>query len=282
MREHFTLSRVMRPLGFAAVGLGYLCGCEDVVTVDLRDSEPKIVIEGLLLAGSGESRFVISRTTDFYTPNAVELVSGATIVVSDDVGNVDTLVEHAQGVYGFFSFFRPSAGRTYYAAVTVEGQTYVASTTTPERIEIDSIRTEYQEGGGIGTEEDEGYQLHVYFQDVADRSDYVRIKLGVNGSYSEYYYLYDGRYSDGNTVDYEYFFNVFEPGDWASVELHAMDRTMYYYFLTLDEVWAREDAGNFLDATPANPNTNWSGGALGYFGAFNISRQVIEIPGSGQ
>ncbi len=52
---------------------------------------------------------------------------------------------------------------------------------------------------------------------------------------------------------------------------------MYYYFLTLAEVWASKDGGGSFDATPANPNTNWSGGALGYFGAFNVDRDGIIV-----
>jgi hypothetical protein len=50
-----------------------------------------------------------------------------------------------------------------------------------------------------------------------------------------------------------------------------MDRVMYDYFQTLAEVWIYNEVTDFTDATPANPNTNWSGGALGYFGAFNAT-----------
>ncbi len=253
-------------------------GCEDVITVDLKNVEPKLVIEGVISDKELYEGFIITRTVDFYDPNLVKGVPGADIEVSDDQGNTYEVVEHVPGVYQFESFLIPRAGRTYTAAVTIDGVTYTASSTMPAKIRIDSLSTEYQEGGGFGTDEDEGYRLHVYFDDVADRPDYARIRLRSNHSTSLNYYLYDGRYSDGNTIDYEYFFSVFQPGDNVTAELYTLDRTMYDYFLTLDEVWAREDnSGGFLDATPANPNTNWSNGALGYFGVFAVSTRAIEV-----
>jgi hypothetical protein len=273
--------RLLQRLGGVLLAATFVWGCEDVITVDLNSATPGLVIEGRISNDGYLNRFYISRSTDFYNPTLVDAVSDATIIVSDDIGNVDTLLEARAGEYFFTSRdlqFEVAPGRIYQATVKVEGETYTASTTMPEPIRVDSLRTEYQEGGGIGTEEDEGYRLHVYFRDAPDRPDYARIKLSTDGHRTLDYYLYDGRYSDGNAVDYEYFFNVFQPGERVIAELHAMDRTMYYYFLTLSEVWASEDGGNFLDATPANPNTNWSGGALGYFGAFSVSSRSIVVP----
>jgi hypothetical protein len=282
MKERVTTLSVGKQLSFMLFLFAFICGCEDVITVDLRGTESNIVIEGVISNYVSGHYFLITRTTDFYNPNVVERVTGATITVTDSLGNSTEFIGTAPGEYRPTSELGRVYGRTYYATVIIDGETYIASTTMPDPLRIDSLRTEYQEGGGIGTEEDEGYRLHVYFQDIADRPDYARIKLGVNGSYSEYYYLYDGRYSDGNVVDYEYFFDVFQPGDVLTVDLHTLDRAMYYYFLTLDEVWVRDEVGNFLDATPANPNTNWSGGALGYFATFEVSQKQTYVQESGQ
>ncbi|MGB5137840.1 MAG: DUF4249 family protein, partial [Candidatus Zixiibacteriota bacterium] len=164
--------------------------------------------------------------------------------------------------------------------VTVEGTTYSATTTMPSLTLIDSLGFEYQKGGGIGSVEKEGYRLHVYFRDLPNREDYARVKLAkyAGGGFYTYsdYFLYDGRFSDGNEIDYDYFFDVFQLTDDVSVELLSMDKAMYDYFLTLSEVAATEE-GNSFDATPANPNTNWSGGALGYFGAFNSDVETATV-----
>lgn len=250
-----------------------IAGCEDVVDVELESVEPKLVIEGVLRPEY--QYFRISRTTDFYTPYDI-VVPDADIIVADNVGHADTLWHTQSGIYDFYTvnMLPLVAGRTYYATVTLDGQTYEASTTMPYQIAIDSLTDVYQEGGGIGADEDEGYRLHVFFKDVANRPDYVRITINND----DYYYLYDGRYSDGHDVDYDYFLYTFSPNrPYVYVELWTMDRVMYDYFQTLSEVYVSEDLSDFTDATPANPNSNWSNGALGYFGSFVGSAASIYI-----
>lgn len=271
MNYRIETSHTKLSLGALFLAIVFLCGCEDVIRVDLKTTAPRLVIEGKLSNIPSQNYFIISRTTDFYSPSRVVKVSGATIIVSDDAGNVDTLVEITPGEYFFVNPNPAVTGRTYSATVTVEEKTYTASTTMQPLIPIDTLRFEYEE------DEEEGYQLIVDFQDVPNRSDYARIKIDSNSVSKEGFFIYDGRYSDGNMISYEEFPDLFELGDTVRVELHSMDRTMYFYFLTLWEVWASEMSSGLFDATPANPNTNWSGGALGYFGAFNISQRTAII-----
>ncbi len=272
-------------LGFlAAVFVG---GCEDVVQVELNSTEPKLVIEGHLSNESNYCYFRVNRTTDYFNPrNSIDGVTGALIVVSDNSGSEDTLGEHTPGT-GYYFFpreFSAVAGKTYSATVILENRTFTANTTMVDQVRVDSMTFEYEEDNRFVDEgeEEDGYRLHVFFQDTPGKPDYARIKLTKERPFNydiAYYdiFLYDGRLSDGNTVDYNYFFKVFQLGERAEVELISMDKAMYDYFLTLREV-AVVLEGNLFDVTPANPNTNWSGGALGYFGAFNSSYayKVVE------
>lgn len=253
-------------------------GCEDKIQVDLKNSEPRLVIEGHLSYRANESWFRLSRTTDFYQPNEVEGVSGALIVISDSGGFEDTLVEWS-GPPGFYwnSKARGDFQKTYVATVTVDDKTYVASATMPLPIRIDSLGMSFQEGDGFGPEEDRGYRVHVFFRDRPGVPDYARIMLWHNRLFCLDYYLYDGKFSDGNVIDYDYFTDVFQIGDTVTAEIVSMDKTMYDYFVTLSEVAADKNGGTAFDATPANPNTNWSGEALGYFGAFNWSKESLIV-----
>jgi len=254
-----------------------LVGCEDVIEVDLKNAGPQLVVEGYLSDQAGNSFFLITRSTDFYNPQFPEMVSGAFITISDDGGNVDTMFESPDyaGLY-INSEVVGISGHSYMAMAAIDGQIYSAATTMPIWTPIDSLATEYQEGGGFGSEEEEGYRLHVYFTDNAGVPDYNRIKLCRNQEWSPDFYLYDGKFSDSNVIDYEYFLDVYQAGDTVTADLISMDKKMYDYFLTLSEVVASEEGGNSFDATPANPNTNWSGDILGYFGAFYVnSRQII-------
>ncbi len=260
----------------------FAIGCEDVIDVNLEDSEPMLVIEGYLTNTSGKAQFRVSRSTNFYGPNEVEMVSGASIAITDDLGNADTLIERDPdlhpGEYISPGSFPPHPGRTYHATVIVDGRTFEASAKMEEPILIDSLGLEYEIDNELFPDEDEGWLIHVHFKDPPSRSDYARITISANGEYLPDFYLYDGRFTDGRSVDYSGFHNLLQPGDFTKVELYTLDRTMFFYFLTLSEVWASDEGNDFLDPTPANPNTNWSGGALGYFGAFNISTRGGVLP----
>jgi len=253
-------------------------GCEDKIQVDLKNSEPRLVIEGHLSFWNGDSFFRVSRSTDFYQPNEVAAVSGALIVISDSIGRVDTMFEStvSPGRYEN-SWVSGNPQEGYLATVTIDGKTYMASTTMPLPNDVDSLRMSFEKGDGFGPEKDRGYRVHVYFRDRPGVPDYARIRLWKNQLLNQDFYLYDGKFSDGNAIDYDRFSTVYQISDTVIVEIVSMDKKMYDYFLTLSEVVATKDGGNSFDATPANPNTNWSGGALGYFGAFCRDRERLIV-----
>ncbi len=261
-----------------AIFAALIGGCEDKIQVDLKNTEPRLVIEGYLSYWDNDSYFQVSRTTDFYKPNEREAVSGALIVISDSTGRVDTMFEqiNVPGLY-LNRWVRGDFQGTYLATVTINGKVYEASTTMPLPKNVDSLHMRFQEGDGFGPERDRGYRVHVFFRDRKGVPDYARIKLWKNQLFYPDFYMYDGKFSDGNVIDYDYFDAVYQIGDTVMAEIVSMDKTMYDYFVTLSEVVADKEGGSSFDATPANPNTNWSGGALGYFGAFNRDRARLVV-----
>ncbi|MBD3297981.1 MAG: DUF4249 family protein [candidate division Zixibacteria bacterium] len=261
-----------------------LMGCEDVIQVDLNSAEPRPVIEGFITLELEERPphygvFVVSRTTDFFVPDSPTLVTDADITISDRYGFTSFSGSNTgSGVYRFDYNSPVDHGDTVYATVTVDGEDHAAFSVVAEPTRIDSLTYEYQEGGGIGLDEEEGYRLHVHFTDQPEYDDYLRLKVYRNGRSIGDYHLYEGKYSDGNEIDYDYFFDTFQPGDAGHVELWSMSEALYDYFLTLSEVVVTEDGSDFFDITPANPNTNWSNDALGYFGVFYVDVQHFRIP----
>jgi hypothetical protein len=250
-----------------------LLSCEDVINIDLNNVEPRLVIEGVISDQPGQSRFEISKTVDFFNPSIFPSVSGAEVIVADNLGNIDTLHESQPGVYTATSLIGVT-GRTYIANVTIDSVTYSASSQMEHTIAIDSMKTEYQPGGGFGSEEDEGYKLLVYFSDRPNIDDWARIRIVKNDSLLSGYFLYDDQFSDGNSIEYEYFERVFAESDTLKVEILSMDEPVYDYFYSLYSVVAGTD-GSEPQLAPANPNTNWSNDALGYFGAFAVSADTI-------
>lgn len=266
----------MFALASAALMLAILNGCEDVIQVNLDNIEPRLVIEGYVLwEFPPVAAVIITKTNDFYRLSTFTMVTGATAIISDDEGNVVILEEYEEGVY-LSPFIHPMVGRTYTATVTVDGVTYTATATLPYPIYIDSLVAEYQPGGGFGYDADEGYRLHVFFNDWALSDDYCNMKVHVNDSVLTSYYLYDDQFSDGNTINYEYFGDVFNLGDTLYVEIYTMDSTVYDYFSTLQNCIAYSGEDN-IDGIPANPISNWDNDALGYFGAFCVTSDQIIV-----
>jgi len=65
----------------------------------------------------------------------------------------------------------------------------------------------------------------------------------------------------------------FFPLDTVVVELQTLDLSTYDYYRTLFSILD----GGLGNPNPANPESNLSNDALGYFGAFTISRDTIVI-----
>jgi hypothetical protein len=256
----------------------FVIGCEDVIKIDLKSVEPRLVIEGVISDQPGQSGFAISKTTNFFEPSVFPMISGALVIVTDDNGQTDTLPEIQPGIYASDNLIG-EIGRIYHASVTVDSITYSATSYIPDPITVDSIKMEYQEGGGFGSEEDEGYRLHVYFSDPPDVPDFGRIRITVNDSLLPDYFLYDDDFTDGNSIDYNYFTQVFQENDTLIVEYISMDSTVYDYFRTMAAVVASEEGGEDPVA-PANPLTNWNHDALGYFGAFSVNPETLIVLGN--
>jgi hypothetical protein len=90
-------------------------------------------------------------------------------------------------------------------------------------------------------------------------------------------YLYDGDWSDGNYFDYRYFREVFEFSDTAEVALRSINRDTFTYYFTLMDIIAGENSEGPY-GIPANPTTNLSNGALGYFATYCVRTDSVIMP----
>lgn len=251
--------------------------CEDVINIDLDNVEPRFIIEGTITDQPGPYYVIITKSTDYFNPSDPPPVSEAVITVSDNLGNTDTFTETLPGLYASDSL-EGIPGRTYYLSVSIEDETFEAISTMPQPLEVDSLGIEYQPGDEV-IEEDEGYLLHCYFHDPADRDDYARIRIHQNGILSDNMYLYDGDWSDGNYIDYNYFWEVYDFADTVNVTLRTINHETLIYYITLMEIVATDDGGGgMFTGVPANPNTNLTNGALGYFATYTVWRDSLIMP----
>lgn len=252
--------------------LSFLVSCEEVIDLPLHESDPLIVIEGKITNLPGPYLVRITRTTDFYSPGPVPPVTGATVFVSDDKGNSWYFTEKRSGYY-YNDRFTGMPGTTYSLLVESGGMTYRAMSHMPQPVPIDSLDVEYFAGTRFS---DPGYYIIMYFTDPPGKGNYYRVRLYKGKQAGTAIYVLDDKLVDGNQVNIFLFGSTYQPGDTAVAELQSIDESVYRYLLTLSEVNASSPSGS--GTTPANPDSNLSGGALGYFGALTITRDTLVIP----
>ena len=251
---------------------------QDVIMIDLKDVEPKIVIEGTL-DGQGEPCTVkISKSGDFYKPSEFPPVNGATVTLLDSEGNLETLAENEAGLYLGNSLLGVE-GRTYTLIVEAGGKTYEAVSTLMKAVEIDSLTYYFEDDPDIYNEDyedmEEGYIFACHFTYHEIEGNYYRIKLTHNGELLQDIFLVPDWYEDGESIEYEFGNYLFEKNDTMKVELLSIDKRVYAYFSTLSAVLLSGDTGHVISSIPDNPVSNVSNGALGYFAAYSVRSQTV-------
>jgi hypothetical protein len=243
--------------------------CKKVIQLDLKESDRKIVIEGGISDASAINTIQLTKSLNFTESNVFPGVSGAEVKITDDLGNAETLKETSAGIYQTATL-KGVQGRTYYLSVIAEGRTYTAQSTMPFKVNFDSLL--FKKVLEFG--KDSSNYVMPWFQDPAGIKNYYRFLryvngIKLNGCVSENDYPYDGLYHT---------FQLFDTGlklhdnDSLMIEMQCVDRAVSLYFTSKQQT-TDEQTG-----APANPATNMTGGALGYFSAYTSQTKKIRIP----
>lgn len=253
-------------------------GCQKVINVDLNEVAPRIVIEGLVTDRRGPYAVTISKSGSYFNQPVLQTVSGAQAIITDDFDNVDSLTEKGPGIY-MTSRIRGVPGRTYTLKVLSENQEYSGTSTMLNHVVIDSLKlvkgeSQRIEFGG-NNQPDSRLEIHCFFRDPPEKN-YYRIKVFKNDSINtENYRLYDDQYTNGRITELRV--SHADAGATYKIELFSLDKQTYGYYRTMEDLLY---SNPFFGSTPANPNSNLSNGALGYFGACAVSSKTIIITDS--
>jgi len=111
--------------------------CTKVIDIDVKESDTRYVIEGVLTEEAGSCRVTVSRTRAFNEPNDFPPVTGATVTITNN-GQLTTLAETAPGVYR--SSLKGVPGHTYNLSVRVGSDVFTAMGTMPAPVLLDTLR----------------------------------------------------------------------------------------------------------------------------------------------
>jgi len=263
----------LKPVGILLIILLSTCSCERVIDVNLNSSDPNIVIEANIHNNTDDCLVKITRTSDYFSSENSEKVSGATIFLSDRISEY-SFSEKKEGTY-YLNKTDRLIPTTYTLTVTIDTTTYTASSTMPAPVLINYLISEYE---GNSLFDDAGYVVNIGFADPEDEANYYRIRYSLNGEIQnddDDYTLLSDELFNGNSIIMELnAANRFEVGDTVSVELMSIDKSTYDYFNTLIPIMGE----NALESSaPANPNSNFSNNALGYFSAYSSDTKTIIV-----
>ena len=284
------MSRINNPLLLAAAALLLAAtGCEKVVDLDLKTSDSQLVIEGNLADDNKPCQVSLSRSVNYAETNAFPPVSGATITLADDAGGRETLRETSPGQYAG-AVIRGVSGRTYTLRVETAGSAYVAVSTlpgvpslvgNPAPVPFEALRTEVSAFGPNNR-----IQAVVEFTDPLGLGNSYLFRQYRNGRLSKTIFLQNDKFTDGKHVTQALRvpgggssdpndLDKLVSGDSLVVEMQNVDPNAYEYFRTLNQILQNNP---IFSTTPANPQSNFTGGALGYFNAHSRRVRRIVVP----
>ena len=246
--------------------------CKKVIDVDLKNATPQIVIEGNITDAGGPYEVKITKTVDFPADNVFPPVTNATVFVTDSTNGItEELIQADSGIY-LTTDFLGVPHHTYGIVVNVDGQRYTASSRMPARVPLDSIT--FAENVNFNNQTE--INAVVNFQDPKGLGNYYMFTEYVNGRQIPNIFVFEDRLSDGRYIQDPLFNDsaYLQKNDTLVITMDCIDQNIYNYFYTLMNVTGNN---NFQSVTPANPVSNLSNGALGYFSAHTRQRATISV-----
>ena len=252
--------------------------CEEVIDIDLRYTDPVLVVEAIISKDSVCS-VQLTRTAEYFSPEEAEFVEDAVITISD--GNLsEELVYKGKGYYKGSSV-TGLEGSTYEIEIQQGGRTYKGTSSMPGEAEIISVHySRSTEVSILNPSGDTVYTISCsFFDDPGIENYYMITFVAQDELLEERFFLMTENTANGGSFDktgdiINFAESIFCQGGEAEVRLYAIDKPVYDYYMQLDDIlfWKRR----YIPPVPYNPESNISNGALGYFAAWVVdSREIV-------
>ena len=254
----------------------FFTSCQDVIEIELKNIEPKLVVEGEINDFIQECTIKLSKTGDYFTPSDYPEVSEAIITITgENIGTVN-FEEIETGTYKI-AHFQAVENTLYTLKILSDNEEYTAEVTIPQKINLDSVSFM---PSPPRPQSEGGFMINLHFIDPVEFTNYYRIKaykINDTTKGKGVFVLFDDIISNGNNMALPYMYEEFQPFDTVIVELQNLDKTTYDFYNTLSDIAGSSMGPPMGGSTPANPETNLTNNALGYFGAYSLCKDTIII-----
>ena len=241
--------------------------CEEVVQVDLDESEPRLVIEASIIklkdTDGSEQSIRITETTPFYDDDNIP-VENATVKIISEQGQ-EFIFAYDRGGYYYNSSFEPVLNDTYSLEVTYDGQFYTATEEFIPVVPIDYVE-QSQTGGFAGDE----YEVKAYYTDPANQENYYLFKFYNEDVSLEFY---EDEFTNGNQIFGYYSNEDIEVGDEVEIQIQGISKSYYEFLFILRSQVGSNEGGPFetMPATVKGNIVNRTNSENYPFGYFRLS-----------
>lgn len=293
------MTKSTKILAFLFLVIG-LTSCEKLIKIDVEGATGKLVVEGEISQELKPWAVRLSQSQAYYNQNSPSEISTAVVSISDNQGNIESLIYDSDGWFISAGPKQCVPGLSYTLTVDYDGSIYEATEKCRNQYPLDTIAAYYlpEENGFI----DSGWYAFQKASEWEEPGDYYEWKLYRNDT------LLDGFGFIIDTDEFieqgaDAFFNLnIDPVDPLAgfpdviprpfpfklnfkdtfrVEQYCINKEYADYLLEVQNQLNRQ--GTPFDPPPANPInnitnlTNSERNALGYFSVVNVVGGQIII-----
>lgn len=255
------------------VGIVIFSACQKVIDVNLNSANPKLVVEANIDSKLNSCTVLLSKSVSFTESNIFPAEQNALVVLADQNGSKDTLMESMPGQY-YKKMNKVLNNSEYHLTIkSSDRAVYEATSTMKTSVIIDSISILKQNFGFRGV----NYSVRLQFKDEVSQTNYYQFIVYINGVKSSTTRLRTDELFNGKVANVSIRLEnskEIKSGDVISVEVINIDKGVYTYYYGLNQL----GSGPNGSATPANPKSNVSGDCLGVFSANASTISTVVIP----
>lgn len=240
------------------------CSCEEVIEVDLQESEPRLVVEASIIwekGTRGNTQSINLTTTTPYFDSGISPAKDALVQVISSSGEIYEFNELEAGVYVNTDFL-PELNKEYQLTIQYNNEVYTASESMFPVVDLEEV--EQSENGGFGGND---IELKAYFTDPAEIPNYFLFKFFFEDLSLQ---IYDDEFTNGNRTFAYYSNEDLKVGDEVNFKIQGISERFYEYLYILSSQAGENNGGPFqTQPTTVRGNiineTNPENFAFGYF-----------------